>query len=182
MQKLVHRCDVQYSDLTNRHRMLSKSIQDTTPVANPFNLHLPSSNLPTINIPEYIPVSGDSPNDLKSIIGNIQDISDPSNSKENIWRQIFRMDNRVIPPFDTDPPSMEKLADSNEALLNICIRCVRQLKNTSKIAPGTTPTPATIDANNPILSGFQLLAKEFKTGQQTIVKAISEDKSKKLIK
>eukprot|EP00919_Chromeraceae_sp_WS-2016_P077113 GHVR01182502.1.p1 GENE.GHVR01182502.1~~GHVR01182502.1.p1 ORF type:complete len:755 (+),score=69.45 GHVR01182502.1:824-3088(+) len=179
MQKLVHRCDAQYSDLTNRHRLLSKSIQDTTPVANPFNLHLPTPNPPNILIPEYSPLSPDTPNDLKSIIGNVQDISDPSNSKENIWRQIFRMDNRVIPPFDTDPPSLEKLTDSNEALLNICIRCVRQLKNTSKQTPAIPVTPATIDTNNPILSGFQLLAKEFKTGQQTIVKAISEDKSKK---
>eukprot|EP00919_Chromeraceae_sp_WS-2016_P072915 GHVR01172425.1.p2 GENE.GHVR01172425.1~~GHVR01172425.1.p2 ORF type:complete len:239 (-),score=16.30 GHVR01172425.1:43-759(-) len=98
MTQLVKRCDAQYSDLTNRHKLLARSIQDTTPVANPFNL--PVLSPAKVYVPEFNLTQTNGDKDLKTLIGNIQDVSDPQNSKEQIWRRMFRMDNRIIPPFE----------------------------------------------------------------------------------
>eukprot|EP00919_Chromeraceae_sp_WS-2016_P021903 GHVR01051978.1.p1 GENE.GHVR01051978.1~~GHVR01051978.1.p1 ORF type:complete len:284 (-),score=5.31 GHVR01051978.1:503-1354(-) len=165
IEQMVRRFDGQIGDITRR-----QDLQDITPHPNFSPVIVPNLTevMPSIPIiPEY---SQDCSSEihqtetLKKLIGNIQDVSDPNNSKDAIWRQLYRLDHRVIPPFDTDPPTVEKMVDSHEALLNICIRCIRQLKNRRQ-TPLQTDTLTTTN--------------EFKSGQQTIVKAISEDKNKK---
>eukprot|EP00919_Chromeraceae_sp_WS-2016_P021906 GHVR01051983.1.p1 GENE.GHVR01051983.1~~GHVR01051983.1.p1 ORF type:complete len:183 (-),score=6.29 GHVR01051983.1:503-1051(-) len=178
---MVRRFDGQIGDITRR-----QDLQDITPHPNFSPVIFPNLTEVRPSIPIIPEYSQDCSSEihqtetLKKLIGNIQDVSDPNNSKDAIWRQLYRLDHRVIPPFDTDPPTVEKMVDSHEALLNICIRCIRQLKNRRQTPLQTdTLTTTTSDSANPILSGFRLLANEFKSGQQTIVKAISEDKNKK---
>eukprot|EP00919_Chromeraceae_sp_WS-2016_P008906 GHVR01020898.1.p1 GENE.GHVR01020898.1~~GHVR01020898.1.p1 ORF type:complete len:515 (-),score=39.66 GHVR01020898.1:151-1695(-) len=195
-QKLINRCDTQFSDITNRHQQLSRAIQDTTPVAGPFSLHqygtLPKPHFPNSNSnpTNSFPVATMNgvkldATTLKTLLGNIQDITDIPMQQDTIWVEAARLDSRIIPLYDSHANTLEKSIDDALGWRDIAVRAIRQLKNiaakgiasTHSTAPIEVPT-STSTNNDPLMKGLSAIVETMNACNEKVIKSISDDKNK----
>eukprot|EP00919_Chromeraceae_sp_WS-2016_P040352 GHVR01096347.1.p1 GENE.GHVR01096347.1~~GHVR01096347.1.p1 ORF type:complete len:283 (-),score=29.58 GHVR01096347.1:115-963(-) len=201
MQNLVNRCDMQFNDLTRRHAQLTRSIQDTTPILGPNLGYVNTTNgqvpniqpVQQVNLPNFnqtstfmLPqIQRNEVLNIKDLISNIHDITDNDMQTEFIWRECSRAENRIIPPYDAQSATLEKLIDSNDGWRDLAIRAMRKLKTLSKqqittqTSSNRNVTNTGIAETNILSEGFNMLAQILKQCNDEVIKSISDEKNNK---